>query len=152
MTSEPDGATGAGASFLYVSWGGSGRSASLRAAFRRVAEADGGLIHLAVLDSTSFSDLDQELAEVVADELEWLLDAQTNLIRTQLNLHDLPVRIAVRRGEVLDEIAGEVASMGDATILLGAPVPTVGDESLDQFLASLAARTGQKVEVVLPDD
>ena len=136
---------------LYVSWGGTGRSSSLRAAFREAASDGGPLVYLAVLDQSSFGDVDDEMARVVADELEWLLDAQINLTRSQLGLDDLPVQVSVRRGEVIDEVVEAIETMGDAKILLGAPVPIAGHESLDAFVASVARRTGQETSVASGD-
>ena len=128
---------------LYVSWGGTGRAASLRSAFRDAAEVEGSLIYLAVLDNSTFADLDEDMAVVVADELEWLLEAQINLTRTQLGLDDLPVRVVVRRGDVVDEVTAVTDTLGTARILLGAPVPVSGHDSLEDFIAAVAERTGQ---------
>lgn len=128
---------------LYVSWGGTGRAASLRSAFSHAAEVDGSLVYLAILDNSTFSDIDDDMALVVADELEWLLEAQINLTRTQLGLDELPVRVAVRRGDVIEEISSVVETLGTARVLLGAPVPTSGHESIDDFVATVAERTGQ---------
>ncbi len=136
---------------LYGSWGGTGRSSSLRAAFREAASDGGPLVYLAVLDQSSFGDVDDEMALVVADELEWLLDAQINLTRSQLGLDDLPVRVAVRRGEVIDEVAGLSETLGYAKILLAARVPIAGHDSLDAFVASVARRTGQETSVASGD-
>lgn len=134
---------------LYVSWGGTGRSSSLRAAFHEAAIGGGPLVYLAVLDESTFGDVDGEMALVVADELEWLLDAQIHLTRSQLSMDDLPVRVAVRRGDVIDEISEVVETLGDAKILLGAPVPVSGHESLDAFVAAVAKRTGQETEIAV---
>jgi hypothetical protein len=137
---------------LYVSWGGTGRSASLRSAFRQAAERGGPLVYLAVLDNSTFGDVDDDMGLVVADELEWLLDAQVNLTRTQLGIEDMPVRVAVRRGEVIDEIAAAVDTLGEALILLGAPVPVAGHASLEDLVSAVSNRTGQPTELALPED
>ena len=73
---------------LYVSWGGSGRAASVRAAMRlaleQPEESGRGLRYLAVLDDEHFADIDDNLLAVVSDELRWVLDAQLELTRNQL--------------------------------------------------------------------
>ena len=66
-------------SVIYVSWGGTGRAASLRQALHRAEEDERAFTYLAVLDDEHFDDLDHSVIELMVEELEWLLDAQLEL-------------------------------------------------------------------------
>ncbi len=132
---------------LYVSWGGSGRAASLRAAFRRAAADDAALIYLAILDEETFDDVEDEMGLVLVDELEWLLDAQVNLAKSQIGA-EVPVRVLVRQGSLVDRIAEVAATLGSPLILIGAPVPAGAGEAVDGLLAAVKTATGQEPELV----
>lgn len=132
---------------VYVSWGGTGRGEALRAAMQQASAAGKGLVYLAVLDDAHFADLDDGFLAVVKDELEWLLDAQLEVTKAQLGVDDLPVRVLIRSGDVVDQAADAVATVGDTTVIIGAPVPLADHESVDALLGELRDRVS--VPVVL---
>lgn len=138
------------ADLVYVSWGGTGRAASLRSAMHTASEAERGLVYLAVIDEESFDDLDDVMVDLVRDELEWLLDAQIELTKRQLDVASLPVRVIVRRGDVDEHVAEVVESIGETLVLIGAPVATKGHDSVAAMVESLRERTGRPVELVDP--
>lgn len=138
------------ADLVYVSWGGTGRAASLRSAMQTASEAERGLVYLAVIDEESFDDLDDVMVDLVRDELEWLLDAQIELTKRQLDVASLPVRVIVRRGDVDEHVAEVVESIGETLVLIGAPVATKGHDSVAAMVESLRERTGRPVELVDP--
>ncbi|MEL7207651.1 MAG: hypothetical protein AAGK32_05390 [Actinomycetota bacterium] len=147
---------------LYVSWGGSGRPASLRQAMREAlaaaaagdpdtaAEGSPGLRYLAILDDGNFGDLDEPTIRIVTDELRWLLDTQVDLTRHQVGAADLPVEVVVRRGDVVEGVVDVLGERGPARVLLGAPVAPGGHESVEALRAAMSARLQTEVEVVAP--
>ncbi len=135
---------------LYVSWGGTGRAASVREALRRAQADDRTLRYLAVLDDEHFADLDGAMIELVRDELHWLLDAQLELTRGQVGAGEVEVAIDVTVGRVADAVAGAVGGTSGVDILIGAPVPPAGDESVESLIDQIADRTGCRVELVQP--
>ena len=141
---------GASGELVYVSWGGTGRGAALRAAYEQAAEAGQGLTYLAILDPPTFSDLDQGLIKLVADELDWLLNAHMRTVAEASYRQVESTRVLVRIGEVDDEVEALVAASGAEAIVLGAPV-AVGGTSVDELVAALQNRTGVPVSVVDPD-
>ena len=135
---------------LYVSWGGTGRAASVREAMRR-AVADGvGLRYLAILDTEHFADLDDRTIEVMSDELRWLLEAQLDLTSTQLGVDDLPVEVVVKVGDVVETVVDVLGERGPAEVLIGAPVPTAEHESVEALTEALRGRISGSVSLVSP--
>jgi hypothetical protein len=137
---------------IYVSWGGTGRAASLREAVRRAMSESRPLVYLAVLDDQTFADLDHSMLALLADELAWLLDAQTELTRAELGAGDLPLDVWVRTGDVVELVCEAVAETGQTEILIGAPVPVAGHESVQVVIDLIETRTSCKVTLVLPDE
>lgn len=135
---------------VYVSWGGTGRTASLRSAYQRAVAEGLALIYLALLDDRAFADLDDDMMDVVTDELEWLLDAQIDLVSHQVSDTPHAVRVVVRAGRVVDEVAELVEACGAALVLVGAPVPADAQAELDALIEALSARTGADVALVDP--
>lgn len=136
---------------VYVSWGGTGRGTTLRAAVARAAAEGKGLVYLAVLDDGSFADLDDKFLSVVKHELEWLLEAQLEVAKSQTSADDVPVRILIHRGDVAEEVAAAVKTLGDETeVIIGAPVPLAGHDSVEALLAEIERRVD--VPVALIDD
>ncbi len=141
---------------LYVSWGGSGRAASVRAAMLRAQAEDSstgrGLRYVAVLDDAHFADLDDDTLDLVADELRWLLDAQLELTKRQLDAEDLIVEVIVRRGDVVEAVVDVLGERGPAEVLIGAPVTPVGSgfDTVDDLQRALAGRVDAAVSVIEP--
>lgn len=137
------------AELIYVSWGGTGRGAALRAAYEEAATADLDLVYLAILDPPTFADLDGALLELVADELEWLLRAHLRTV-AEASSAKLNSRVVVRTGEVDDEVEALVRDIDAATVVIGAPVAT-GQRDIDELVDALRARTGIDVHMVDPE-
>ena len=137
---------------LYVSWGGTGRGASVREAMREAVEQQRPLHYLAVLDDEHFADLDHSMIALLIDELRWLLEAQLELTRAQVGADDLDVSIVVRAGQVVDLVAETVDGAGETDVLIGAPVPVAGHHSIEEQIGQIASRTGSPVRLVLPDE
>ena len=135
---------------VYVSWGGTGRAATLRAAMRIASRIEGGLVYLAVIDEGTFDDLDDSMVDLIEDELEWLLEAQIELTRRQLNI-DEKVRVVIRRGDVDDRVVEMVEALGETSVLIGAPAATTNHESVAEMIEVLRSRTGRPVELVEPE-
>jgi len=136
---------------IYVSWGGTGRGAALRAAYERAADSGMGLVYLAILDPPHFKDLDRPLLATVVEELEWLLEAHVRMVKAAAH-RSIPTRVLVRSGEVGDEVQYLADAIDAEIVLVGAPVAVSGWDSIDDMMASLASRTGATVELVDPSE
>lgn len=139
------------AELLYVSWGGTGRAASVREAMRRAMVTERPLRYLAVLDDEHFADLDESMIRLVGDELQWLLDAQLELTKTQIGGDELAVAVDVIAGRVADVVADAVGEGSEVDILIGAPIAVAGHDSVESLIEQIATRTGCRVELVQPD-
>lgn len=135
---------------IYVSWGGTGRGAALRAAYEQAAEANQSLTYLAILDPPHFSDLDKGLIELVVDELQWLLNAHMRTVAQASYRQVESTRVIVRTGEVDDEVVELAAVTGAEAIVLGAPVD-IGGTSVHDLVEALRERTGVDVSIVDPE-
>lgn len=135
---------------VYVSWGGTGRSSALRQAIRTAQLAESSLVYLAVLDDDSFSDLDKSMLDLVADELEWVLEAQIEMATTQVGKPEVPVRLVVRYGGVVAEVTDVAKSLATPHILVGAPVPVAGHDSVADLVKALERSTSCVVSLVEP--
>ncbi|MGI9613616.1 MAG: hypothetical protein ACR2QO_11935 [Acidimicrobiales bacterium] len=136
---------------LYVSWGGTGRAASVRTAMQQAMTEDRPLRYLAVLDDEHFADLDDAMLKILTKELHWLLDAQLELTKSQVGGDGLDVSIEVAAGRVVDLVVGSVEDGAGTDILVGAPVPVAGHDSIETLISQIAERTGCSVEMVQPD-
>ena len=147
--SDGTGPRGSGDSeVLYVSWGGTGRAATVREALGRAGAADRGLVYLAILDDSAFGDLDDSMLDLARQELAWLLDAQLELTRSQTNLEDVPVRVLVRTGDVADRVVEAAESVGAVEVLVGAPVTVAGGAAVADLVARVQRRVAAPVEVI----
>ena len=141
---------------LYLSWGGSGRAASVRAAMLKAVAQDEstgrGLRYLAVLDDGNFADLDGDTLDLVADELRWLLDAQLEMTKRQLDAEDLIVEVVVRRGDVVEAVVDVLGERGPAEVLIGAPVTPAGSgyDTVEELRRALTERVEAEVSVLEP--
>lgn len=135
---------------LYVSWGGTGRAATVREALGRAGNSGRGLVYLAILDDSAFGDIDDAMLDLAREELAWLLDAQLELTRSQTNLDDVPVRVLVRTGDVVDRVAEAVEATVPTEVLVGAPIGLVGSEAVVDLVAMVRDRVAIPVEVIEP--
>ena len=133
---------------IYVSWGGSGRGATFTQAYDTAVEQGRGIVYLAILDGPTFGDLDDTLLDVVTQELTWLLEAQLRLVDREELATEVSTRTLVRGGDVTDEVTSLVEALGADLVLVGAPIPTSGDRSVEQLLDELRETTGVYVRVI----
>ena len=140
---------------VYLSWGGTGRAASFRAALAEAAQAGRSMIYLAVLDDAHFADVEHEMLALAKQELAWLLDAQVDLTKRQAGWPDAEVDVLIRVGDVADEVVEvldtvRAANHAEIELVVGAPVPAAGGHTAADLLAALEARTGLPVRIVTP--
>jgi hypothetical protein len=150
MATMPDAARSEVPELLYVSWGGTGRAATVREALGRAGNSGRGLVYLAILDDSAFGDIDDAMLDLAREELAWLLDAQLELNRSQTNLDDVPVRVLVRTGDVVDRVAEAVEATAPTEVLVGAPLGLVGSEAVVDLVAMVRDRVAVPVEVIEP--
>jgi len=135
---------------IYVSWGGTGRGAALRAAYDQAATAGQSLTYLAILDPPHFADLDKALLDLVIQELEWLLNAHMRTVAEASSMQPTSTRVIVRTGEVDDEVQELAQLAGASAVVLGAPIDFRG-KTVAELVQVLEDRTGLPVAVVDPD-
>jgi hypothetical protein len=135
---------------LYVSWGGTGRAATVREAIGRAGATGRGLVYLAILDDAAFGDIDDAMLDLAGQELAWLLEAQLDLTRSQTNLEDVPVRVLVRTGDVAERVGEAAQAVGATEVLIGAPVTVAGSEVVADLVAVVRDRVPVPVEVIEP--
>jgi len=133
-------------SLVYVSWGGTGQPSSVRQALKRAAEVERPMLYLAVLDPENFGDLDSPTTSLVVEELKWLLDAQLDLVKSQLGVEDHEVEVLVKVGDVAEMVEQAVKPIAPTDILVGAPLPA-GYTEPDALTELLARVTGCPVTV-----
>jgi hypothetical protein len=133
---------------VYVSWGGTGRSSALRTAVEEAQNTNKTLVYLALLDNDSFSDLDKSMLDLVADELEWVLEAQIEMTTAQVGAPLVPVRLVVRFGDVVVEVTDVAKQFDGPQILVGAPVPVAGHDSVSDLVTALRRATSCEVELI----
>lgn len=149
MTDQDGGGPGTG-ELVYVSWGGTGRAATVREAMSRAGAAGRGLVYLAILDDGSFGDIDAAMLELAREELAWLLDAQLELTRSQTGLDEVAVRVVVRTGDVADRICELAQTTGGSEILIGAPGPLAEDDRVAELVEAVRRRVADPVDVIEP--
>lgn len=135
---------------VYVSWGGTGRAATLREAMNRAHDSDQGLVYLAILDDSTFADIDDSMLDLAKHELAWLLDAQLELAKQQTGIQDVPVRVLVRAGDVADVITEAVDAIGGASVLIGAPIPAEDASVIPELLSLLGSRLDAPIGLIEP--
>lgn len=135
---------------IYVSWGGTGMASTLRKALDRAASSSSGLVYLAILDNSTFGDIDGNMLALAKDELAWLLDAQLELARKQTGLDQVAVRVLVRSGDVAAEIIDAVETVGSSEVLIGAPVPEGKANAVSELVDHLTARVSASIGLLEP--
>lgn len=139
------------AEVLYVSWGGTGRAATVRHALIQAGRTGRRMAYLAILDDGAFGDVDPAMLDLASDELSWLLDAQLDLTKRQTNLDDVPVRVLVRSGDVVARVV-EVAEAGEVSeILIGAPGSLADTGSVADLVDQVRRRLEVSVEIIEPE-
>ncbi len=135
---------------IYVSWGGTGRAAALREAMNTASDADSGLVYLAILDDSTFGDIDNTMLGLAKSELAWLLDAQIELTKRQTGIDDVPVRVLVRSGDVAQQVIEAASAVGKAQVLLGGPFPESAADAVTDLIKLLADRVDGTVSAIEP--
>lgn len=139
---------------IYVSWGGTGRGASVRAAVSRAGAAGQNLRYLAILDTRMFGDLTPKQAETVREELTWLLTAQLRMIDLQTD-EEVKATIDIREGEITDNVTQLAKEIDADLILLGAPLGRdyhrPDRRTRTELVEFLRQETGADVEVIGDD-
>jgi len=125
---------------IYASWGGNGRGLALRSAFEAAIERDAPLLYLGIVDQDHFGDLDGRYVTLIEEELQWLLDAQLQLVADQLGVSEHDARILVRTGTV-EEVLADVVTASSAQLIM---IPT----EVSDHQQSITQSSGITVELV----
>ncbi|MGI9610045.1 MAG: universal stress protein [Acidimicrobiia bacterium] len=133
---------------LYVSWGGSGTTDSLRNAARNAKESGTSLVYLGVVDDESFGDVDGATMEMLVEELNFLLRTQLVGVTRQIGAAELPTSVEIRRGDVAAAIADVASHINASAALIGGPLPIDADTDPDATIASLAHKCGLDLRLI----
>ena len=125
---------------IYASWGGNGRGLALRSAFEAAIERDAPLLYLGIVDQDHFGDLDGRYVTLIEEELQWLLDAQLQLVADQVGVSEHDARILVRTGTV-EEVLADVVTASSAQLIM---IPT----EVSDHQQSITQSSGVTVELV----
>lgn len=121
----------------------------------RLARADSKrLIFLNVVDIISYGQIEQSLASAVRAELIWLGKALVKVAQKRARAQQVVVDIAIREGDVREEIDRFLQESAASLLLLGAPRGTsatiFGDDAIEQFALTVHNETGVPVQIVRP--
>lgn len=132
--------------------GGQGSRAAQLRAIERAKEDDSKLVFLYVVDLNLVGEYDEQLSAAVRAEFHWLGRALLRVARQRAEQADVEAEIAIRDGDVKEEIEKFLRETNASRLLLGAPRGTstgvFGDDAVKQFAETIEADTGVKVEVV----
>lgn len=133
---------------LYVSWGGSGRNDTVEAAALQTAQAGGSFVYLGIVDNAKFGDVASATLEMLIEELDFILRAQTKAVMRHINSPETASRVIVRRGDVGTELRTVAAEIGVSTALVGGPLPIRDQRTAAEVIASLESETGLKLTLI----
>lgn len=135
--------------------GGTGSRAVQQAAIRHAKDSEDGLIFLFVIDTSSVEDEEETMVSAIREELNWLGQTLLRIAQKRAANHQVSSEIAIREGEVGEQIAEFIKERSADLLLLGAPRGTsdrtFGDDVIEQFAEAIQRDTGVRVEIVHPD-
>ena len=136
--------------------GGEGSRAVQMMAIRKAKAEHKPLTFLFVTDPASLGMVDALLVPAVQAELNWMGQTLLNIAHQRAHLAGIEADVAVRVGEVRQEIDKYLQESGADLLLLGAPRGTTanvfGDDAIEQFAQSIQKSTGIPVEVIRPEN
>lgn len=135
--------------------GGQGSRAAQLKAIRLAKERGSKLLFLYVVDIHVVGEYDETLAPAVRAEFHWLGRALLRVAQQRAERADVEAEIAIRDGEVKEEIERFLDESQATLLLLGAPrgpsTHLFGDDAIEHFARAIEADTGVPVEVVRPE-
>lgn len=147
---------GSVACIVCATRGGAGSRAVQRRAIEYASESGAQLIFLYVTDTSSMSGIDDGLLPAIQAELDWLGKALLKVAQKRAQGVGVASEIALRKGNVREEISRLLAEQSADLLLLGAPRDTtahvLGDDTIEQFAASIQEQTGVQVEIARPEE
>ena len=116
-------------------------------------EHGAGLVFLYVADLAVCSDMPEELAPVVADELTRLGRSLLHIAHARAHERGIEASMVARCGPVRQTILDFVAEIGADVLIIGAPhpksrTPQFGNEGIRAFAQAVTATTGAEVVIV----
>jgi nucleotide-binding universal stress UspA family protein len=134
--------------------GGEGSWAVQQEAIRLARAESKRLIFLNVIDVASFGNWELTLSSAIRAELNWLGKALVNVAQRRARKQQIVSDVAIREGDVRQEIGQFLQESAANMLLLGAPRGTTatvfGDDAIEQFALSVHNETGVPVHIVRP--
>jgi nucleotide-binding universal stress UspA family protein len=136
--------------------GGAGSRAAQLQAIKYAYESGAQLIFLYVSDARSVSGVDDALLPAIQAELDWLGKALLRVAQIRAQGAGVASEIALKKGDIYEEISRVLAEKSADLLLLGAPrgtsVQIFGDDAIEHLAASIQERTGVQVEIARPEE
>jgi nucleotide-binding universal stress UspA family protein len=147
---------GSMACIVCATRGGAGTRAVQRRAIEYASDSSAKLIFLYVSDTSSMGEIKDSLLPAIQAEMDWLGKALLRVAQKRAQGVGVASEIALRRGDVREEIGRFLAEQSADMLLLGAPRDTTthifGDDAIERFATSIQEQTGVKVEIVRPEE
>jgi nucleotide-binding universal stress UspA family protein len=132
--------------------GGQGSRAVQLRAIELAKERESKLVFLYVVDIHIVGEYDEALSSAVRAEFHWLGRALLRVAQQRAERAEVDAEIAIRDGEVKEEIERFLQESHATLLLLGASRDTsthvFGDDAIEHFAQTIEEDTGVKVEVV----
>ncbi len=144
-------------SIVCATRGGEGSRAVQAAAIRQAKEAGSPLQFLYVADPNSLDDdIDEGLKTAVLAELHWMGDTLLRIAQKRADAEQLTSDVAIREGNVPQEIIRFVREVEADLLLLGAPRGTTanvfGDDAIERLAQQIETEAGVRVKIVRPEE
>lgn len=143
-------------SIVCATRGGEGSRAAQMAAIKRAKNTGKQLVFLYVTDAGSLEGVDETLTSAVHEELTWMGKTLLHIAQRRANVASLKTDVAIREGNVQEEICRFIEEVEASLLVLGAPRGTsanvFGDDAIEQFALTVQETTGIEVEVIRPED
>lgn len=134
--------------------GGEGSRAVQLVAIERAKASGKPLVFLYVASPDSLTDFNPAMIPAVREELIWMGKALLHIAKQRANAANLQTSIAIRTGNVREEICRYLIDSDADLLLLGAPRNTTanvfGDDAVELFAQELREQSGVEVEIVRP--
>ena len=141
-------------SIVCATRGGQGSRAVQLEAIEIARETGERLIFLYVVNLSAVEDHEEVLVGAIRSEFHWLGRVLLHVARQRAERAGVEAEIAIREGDVTEEIERFLEQSDARLLLLGAPRGTTprifGDDAIEKFAQTIEQDTGVKVEVARP--
>lgn len=134
--------------------GGEGSRAVQLKAIEKAKRHDHRLVFLFVVNEQAVGEFDDKLSGAVNTEFHWLGKVLLSIARQRAERAGIGADVAIREGNVRQEIEDFLRETGAELLMLGAPrgiSPIFGDDAIEHFAQTIEQDTDVTVELVRPE-